>query len=148
MTMKEVSVVIICLLLISVVRGEDVTCKPGEGVFDYKFITSGPASQCSGLSKITTEAECKFAQEDNKKNEIDENKGFGGRVKWSNSPPGCFYRSDFDSDFDKYYFNDIALKTDGSFYASHMYERTITMEEWLMNSLFKSISGSFRNKRY
>jgi len=42
---------------------------------------------------------------------------------------------------DKYYFNDIALKTDGSFYASHMYERTITMQEWLMNSLFKSISG-------
>lgn len=42
---------------------------------------------------------------------------------------------------DEYYFNDIALKKDGSFYASHMYKRDITMEEWLMNSLFKSISG-------
>ena len=42
---------------------------------------------------------------------------------------------------DQYYFNDIALKKDGSFYASHMYKRDISMEEWLMNSLFKSISG-------
>ena len=39
------------------------------------------------------------------------------------------------------YFNDIGLKTDGSFYASHMYERDITMGQWLMNSLFKSDSG-------
>ena len=42
---------------------------------------------------------------------------------------------------DQYYFNDVALKKDGSFYASHMYKRDISMEEWLMNSLFKSISG-------
>ena len=39
------------------------------------------------------------------------------------------------------YFNDIGLKADGSFYASHMYGRDITENEWLMNSLFKSNSG-------
>ena len=37
--MKEVRVLIICLLLISAVSGEeDLTCKAGEGIFDYKFI--------------------------------------------------------------------------------------------------------------
>ena len=39
------------------------------------------------------------------------------------------------------YFNDIGLKADGSFYASHMYRRDITENEWLINSLFKSNSG-------
>ena len=73
MAMKEVSVVIICLLLISVVRGEDLTCKPGEGI--VPMFTSGLASQCSGLSKITTEAECKLAAEYNSKNNIDKNVG-------------------------------------------------------------------------
>ena len=73
MTMKEVSVVIICLLLISVVRGEDITCQPGEGNEAGKIFTSGLASQCSGLSKITTEAECKLAAEYNRKNNIDKN---------------------------------------------------------------------------
>ena len=42
---------------------------------------------------------------------------------------------------DQYYFNDIALKDDGGFFASHMYSRDITMEEWLITSLFKSNSG-------
>ena len=41
----------------------------------------------------------------------------------------------------EFYFNDIALNSDGSFYASHMYSRNITMREWLMTSLFKSNSG-------
>ena len=58
MTMKEVSVVIICLLLISVVRGEDITCKAGYGMIPTDIRTSG--SQCSGISKITTEAECEI----------------------------------------------------------------------------------------
>ena len=43
------------------------------------ILTSG--SGCSGISKITTEAECKFAQEYNKKNNIDENVGYAGRVR-------------------------------------------------------------------
>ena len=89
MTMKEVSVVIICLLLISVVRGEDITCQPGEGNEAGKIFTSGLASQCSGLSKITTEAECKLAAEYNRKNNIDKNGGFGGRV--SSAPTGSQY---------------------------------------------------------
>ena len=56
--MKEVSV-IICLLLITVVSGEeDFTCPAGYGI---GIFTSGDASQCSGISKITTEEECKAA---------------------------------------------------------------------------------------
>ena len=42
---------------------------------------------------------------------------------------------------EEYYFNDIALKKDGSFYASHMYDRDISMQEWLITTLFKSASG-------
>lgn len=42
---------------------------------------------------------------------------------------------------DEYYFNDIGLKKDGSFYASHMYKRDITFSEWLMVTIFKSNSG-------
>ena len=45
--------------------------------------TSGPASQCSGISKITTEAECKLAAEYNRKNNIDENRGYRGRGSYS-----------------------------------------------------------------
>tara|TARA_Y100000741_G_scaffold356837_1_gene333972 strand:- start:301 stop:1383 length:1083 start_codon:yes stop_codon:yes gene_type:complete len=41
----------------------------------------------------------------------------------------------------KYYFNDISLKKDGSFFASHMYERDITLNEWLLTSLLKRNSG-------
>ena len=35
-------------------------------------------SQCSGISKITTEAECKLAAEYNRKNNIDGNGGYIG----------------------------------------------------------------------
>ena len=44
--MKEIRLFIICLLLISVVSGEDLTCEAGEGI---GIFTSGYASQCSGL---------------------------------------------------------------------------------------------------
>ena len=107
-TMKEVSVFIICLLLISVVRGEeDLTCKAGEGVAYGKIFTSGPASQCSGISKITTEAECKLAAEYNSKNNIDTNEGFGGRLSYLYNPPGCLYLSGTN----KYYWNDNTKST-------------------------------------
>ena len=87
--MKVVSVLIICLLLIFVVRGEeDLTCEAGEGMPPTDIRTSG--SQCSGLSKITTEAECKLAAEYNSKNNIDKNEGYGGRESSSDYPPGCF----------------------------------------------------------
>ena len=90
--MKEISLFVICLLLISIVSGEeDFTCKAGEGVPNGKIFTSGLASQCSGLSKITTEAECKLAAEYNRKNNIDRNGGFGVRTVAIVSPPGCFY---------------------------------------------------------
>ena len=92
--MKVVSVLIICLLLIFVVRGEeDLTCEAGEGVWKPTDIrTSGSASQCiSGLSKITTYAECKLAAEYNRKNNIDKNGGYYGRVSYLASPPGCIY---------------------------------------------------------
>ena len=93
--MKQVRVLIICLVLISIVRGEDITCKPGEGesAIGGKIFTSGDASQCSGISKITTEAECELAAEYNSKNNIDKNRGFGGRSSSSYYPPGCFYGS-------------------------------------------------------
>lgn len=42
---------------------------------------------------------------------------------------------------DQYYLNDIALKSDGGFFASHMYSRDIRMEEWLITSLLKRNSG-------
>ena len=42
---------------------------------------------------------------------------------------------------DNLYFNDISLKKDGSFYATHMYDRDITMNKWLITSLLKSNSG-------
>ncbi|MGB1460050.1 MAG: hypothetical protein ACPG78_01765, partial [Gammaproteobacteria bacterium] len=42
---------------------------------------------------------------------------------------------------DKYYFNDVALKRNGTFYASHMYPRDIDMVKWLRTSLFKNDSG-------
>ena len=43
---------------------------------------------------------------------------------------------------DKFYFNNLSLKKDGSFYASHMYKRGITENEWLMIALLKSNSGN------
>ena len=99
--MKEISLFVIWLLLISIVSGEDVTCKPGYGV---GIFTSGSASQVCGISKITTWQECKLAAEYNSKNNIDKNRGYGGRVSSSGAPPGCFYFSVSGSD-KKYYWN-------------------------------------------
>eukprot|EP00942_MAST-04A_sp_MAST-4A-sp1_P010161 g10161.t1 len=90
-------------MMILFVRGEDLTCKAGEGVPSGKIFTSGLASQCSGVSKITTEAECKLAAEYNRKNNIDKNGGYGSDRSWSWAPPGCFYHSSLN----KYYWNDI-----------------------------------------
>ena len=41
----------------------------------------------------------------------------------------------------EFYFNDISLKTNGGFYASHMYKRDITLNEWLFISLIKKNTG-------
>tara|TARA_B100001250_G_scaffold34432_1_gene27885 strand:+ start:1018 stop:2385 length:1368 start_codon:yes stop_codon:yes gene_type:complete len=41
----------------------------------------------------------------------------------------------------EYYFNDISLKNDGGFLATHMYSRDITLNKWLLTSLLKSDSG-------
>ena len=87
--MEYISVFIICLLSISIVRGEeDLTCKDGYGMIGTDIRRSG--SQCSGLSKITTEAECKAAAEYNRKNNIDKSKGYQGRWSVSGAPPGCY----------------------------------------------------------
>ncbi len=81
---------------------DDIECKAGEGLWDPTDIrTSGDASQCTGLSKITTEADCKLAAEYNSKNNIDKNEGWGGRRSGSGNPPGCFYHSGSN----KYYWN-------------------------------------------
>jgi hypothetical protein len=42
---------------------------------------------------------------------------------------------------EKYYFNDIALESDGSFYVTHMYPREITIPAWLNAALFKYSTG-------
>ncbi len=105
MTMKEVNVVIICLLLISVVRGEDATCEAGYAI---GILTVGNPSHCSGISKITTEAECAAAAEYNRKNNIDKNDGYEGRVKASSYPPGCFYHKYVNN---KYKWNDNTKST-------------------------------------
>ena len=136
--MKQVRVFILCLVLLSTVRGEDkytkcpintysegginptctscpndrpvtknfktgqtsidscvpLKCEPGEyeGVYGSGAIfTSG--SQCSGISKITTEAECEAAAAYNSKNNIDKNGGYVGRTSSSGYPPGCYYHS-------------------------------------------------------
>jgi len=39
------------------------------------------------------------------------------------------------------YFNDLSIRRDGSFYASHMYKRDITINEWLSAALFKYATG-------
>ena len=39
------------------------------------------------------------------------------------------------------YFNDLSIKRDGSFYVTHMYERDITVNEWLSAALFKYSTG-------
>ena len=56
-------------------------CEAGEGVPSGAIFTSGDASQCSGVSKITTAAECKLAAEYNRKNNIPEkNVGYVGII--------------------------------------------------------------------
>ena len=84
---------------------EDLTCEPGEYP-PYGF-TSGSASQCSGLSKITTAEECILAAAYNRRNNIDKNGGFGGRWSLSGAPPGCIYISENH----KYYWNDFPTST-------------------------------------
>eukprot|EP00942_MAST-04A_sp_MAST-4A-sp1_P003513 g3513.t1 len=76
--MRLVNIVIICLIFVSGVSCYGLTCKAGEHRPPTDIRTSGYASQCSGLSKITTEAECKLAAEYNSKNNIDENVGYQG----------------------------------------------------------------------
>ena len=94
---KVILFVLLQFVFMSAVNSEDLTCKVGEGVYGSGAIfTSGSASQCSGLSKISTEAECKLAAEYNSKNNIDKNKRYGGRWRSSGVPPGCFYWSGFD----------------------------------------------------
>ena len=41
--------------------------------------------------QITTEAECEAAAEYNRKNNIDKNGGYGGRMSYKGFPPGCVY---------------------------------------------------------
>ena len=89
---KVILFVVLQCVFMPAVNG-DVTCKAGEGF--VPMFTSGLASQCSGLSKITTEAECKLAANYNSKNNIDKNSGFGGRRSGSNTPPGCYYNSGY-----------------------------------------------------
>jgi hypothetical protein len=98
----------------------ECACKPGYG---QSIFTSGSASQCSGVSKITTEAECRAAAEYNKKNNIDTNHGYWGRFNrswvgkkrggWSSPPPGCFFRSESNNKGynNEYYFNNDTKST-------------------------------------
>ena len=68
---------LICFLSIAIDSTNFVIslyCKAGYGVPSGAIFTSRYASQCSGLSKITTAAECKLAAEYNSKNNIDKNK--------------------------------------------------------------------------
>jgi len=86
-------------------------CKPGEGLGPNIF-TSGSASQCSGLSKITTEAECNAAAEYNSRNNIDKNEGYRGRWRsksGNEKPPGCFVLRQWSGN--RYYFNDETTST-------------------------------------
>ena len=82
-----VTITTIVIIIVVATAPNDFTCKAGEGAPSGKIFTSGLASQCSGISKITTEAECKLAAEYNSKNNIDKNKGFGEAL----SIPGCSY---------------------------------------------------------
>ena len=61
---KVILFVVLQCVFMSAVNSEDPICKVGEGVYGSGAIfPSGYASQCSGLSKITTEADCKLAAE-------------------------------------------------------------------------------------
>ena len=114
MTMKEVSVVIICLLLLSVVSA----CKRGEGLYEYSIVPSRSRSVVwyhRHSSLITTKAECIAAAEYNSKNNIDKNVGFdASSTAWTGNryPRGCIY----DSVTKKYFINTLlsARKTECS----------------------------------
>ena len=107
---KVILFLVLQCVFISAVKGHDVACKVGESLLPNpnNIFTSGLASQCSGISKITTEAECKLAAEYNRKNNIDKNIGFGGgdsSMSWN--PPGCIY----ESGNNKYWWNDYTKST-------------------------------------
>ena len=70
-------------------KKDAVKCEAGEegSMTGTSIRTSGPPSQCSGLSKITTEAECELAAEYNMGNNIAKNRGYRGRVSYSERPP-------------------------------------------------------------
>ena len=78
-----------CMLMFAV-NSEDLTCEAGYGIPSRYIFTSGDSSQCSGPSKITTEAECQLAAEYNSKNNIDQNEGYGGEGSSAIIPPGCY----------------------------------------------------------
>mgnify|MGYP001158490814 FL=1 len=42
---------------------------------------------------------------------------------------------------EKYYFNDVSLKKNGDLFASHMYQRNITLNKWLIQSILKINTG-------
>ena len=92
--MKEISLFILWLLLISIVSGEDFTCEAGYGIsggHPTDMRTSG--SSCSGVSIIRSAEECITAAEYNSKNIIDNNKGFNiviDKHQHNMFPPGCF----------------------------------------------------------
>ena len=74
---KVILFVLLQCVFMSAVNSEYPICKVGEALRSGAIFTSGLASQCSGLSKITT-AECELASEYDSKNNIDKNVGFEG----------------------------------------------------------------------
>jgi len=42
---------------------------------------------------------------------------------------------------EEYYLNDVSLRPDGSFYASHMFDIDLSMNEWVFNYFFKFDTG-------
>ena len=56
-------------------------------------------------------------------------------AKWEMTWRGCVNTPEHN------YFNDLSIRRDGTFYASHMYKRSITINEWLSAALFKYATG-------
>ncbi len=54
---------------------------------------------------------------------------------WSGIWRGCV------STQEKYYLNDVSLKKDGSFYASHMFDIDLSLNEWIFNYYLKFNTG-------
>jgi len=90
---KVILFVVLQCIFLSVVGGQGSNCNPGESVWRYDTFKSGSASQCSGIYKITTMAECRKAAEYNSKNDIDKSGGFYsvGGYSLYDTPPGCYY---------------------------------------------------------